>query len=124
MAASIFSKRGSKLSVTFASCRVSETVTSLGPVTMDRFSKPFHELGGLFVDFRANRSRTLTIRSNVGLEMISAETGRVVPIQLPRNVRVSNSTWSPDGRSIAFFGHTDEATHIWVADAATGRARP
>ncbi len=94
-----------------------------GPVTMDRFSKPFHELGGLFVDFRANRSRTLTIRSNVGLEMISAETGRVVPIQLPQNVRVSNSTWSPDGRSIAFFTHTDEATHIWVADAATGRAR-
>ena len=23
-----------------------------GPVTMDRFSKPFHDLGGEFIDFR------------------------------------------------------------------------
>src|SRR5215207_7975499 len=30
-----------------------------GPVTMDVFSRPFHELGGLFIDFRGNRSRTL-----------------------------------------------------------------
>jgi hypothetical protein len=27
-----------------------------GPVTMAVFSKPFHELGGLFVDYQANRA--------------------------------------------------------------------
>ena len=28
-----------------------------GPVPMKTFSKPFHELGGVFVDFKANRAR-------------------------------------------------------------------
>src|SRR5689334_10955205 len=43
-----------------------------GPVVMKTFAKPFHELGGLFIDFKANRSRTLTIRNSVGIEIISA----------------------------------------------------
>src|SRR5262245_11515356 len=30
-----------------------------GPVVMKTFAKPFHELGGLFVDFKANRARPL-----------------------------------------------------------------
>ena len=46
-----------------------------GPVTMAVFSKPFHELGGLFVDFQANRARPLTIRNNAGLQVISAADG-------------------------------------------------
>src|SRR5437868_3774376 len=36
-----------------------------GPVVMKTFARPFHELGGLFVDYKANRSRTLTVRNNV-----------------------------------------------------------
>lgn len=87
-----------------------------GPVTMDVFSKPFHELGGLFVDFRANRNRTLTIRNGVGLQLVSATTGNKVPVQVPAGSRVSNATWSPDGRMVAFYVHTPDATHIYVSD--------
>ena len=94
-----------------------------GPVTMDRFSKPFDDLGGMFIDSRANRSRTLTIRSNVGIRAISAVDGHSVDVQVPTGARVSNATWSPDGARIAFFAHTDDGTHIWVAEAATGRSR-
>ena len=94
-----------------------------GPVTMDVFSKPFHELGGLFVDFRANRNRTLTIRSNVGLELISALDGSRTTVALPGGLRISDATWSPDGKSVAFFGQTPDGSHLWVADAATGKAR-
>ena len=46
-----------------------------GPVVMKTFSKPFHELGGQFIDFKANRSRALTIRNNVGIQVISAADG-------------------------------------------------
>lgn len=92
-----------------------------GPVTMDVFSKPFHELGGLFVDFRGNRSRTLTIRNNASLELISATDGKRVAVPLPAGSRVSNTTWSPDGQHVAFYVHTPDATHIWVADL-TGKA--
>ena len=94
-----------------------------GPVTMDVFSKPFHELGGLFIDYRANRSRTLTIRTNVGIEIISGTDGSKIEVQVPKGARVSNATWSPDGRNVAFYVHTPDATHIWVADATTGKSR-
>jgi dipeptidyl aminopeptidase/acylaminoacyl peptidase len=94
-----------------------------GPVPMSVFSKPFHELGGLFVDFKANRARPLTIRNSVGIQILSAADGARKVVQLPAGARVSNATWSPDSASIGFFVHTEDATHIWVADVATGKAR-
>jgi len=94
-----------------------------GPVPMRTFSKPFHELGGVFIDFKANRARSLTIRNNVGIQIISAADGARTPVQVPPGARVSNATWSPDGSVVAFFVHGDDATHIWVANAADGRSR-
>lgn len=94
-----------------------------GPVTLDRFSKPFDELGGVFIDYRANRSRDLTIRSDVGIEVLSAGDGSVTAIDVPEGVRISNATWSPDGGRLAFYGHTEDATHIYVADPESGDSR-
>ena len=94
-----------------------------GPVVMKTFSKPFHELGGVFIDYKANRARSLTIRNNVGIQLISATDGSVKPIQVPAGLRVSNAAWSPDGTAIAYFGHAEDATHIYVADVATGKSR-
>ena len=94
-----------------------------GPVTMKTFAKPFHELGGLFVDYKANRSRLLTIRNNVGLQLISAADGARRPIQSPGGARVSGAVWAPDSSGVAFFVHGDDATHVWFAEVATARAR-
>ena len=94
-----------------------------GPVSMAVFSKPFHELGGVFVDVQANRARALTIRNSAGLQIISAADGSKRPVPLPAGVRVSNPVWSPDGALVAFYVHTPDATHIWVADPMTGLAR-
>src|SRR3954469_23069802 len=94
-----------------------------GPVVMKTFAKPFHELGGQFIDYKANRARALTIRNNVGIQIISATDGTKKQVQLPAGARVSNATWSPDGKSIAYFAHTDDATHIWIADVVTGKSR-
>jgi dipeptidyl aminopeptidase/acylaminoacyl peptidase len=94
-----------------------------GPVVMKTFSKPFHELGGVFIDYKANRTRALTIRNNVGIQLISAADGSRKPIQVPAGARVSNAVWSPDSASIAFFVHGEDATHIYIADVATGKSR-
>ena len=94
-----------------------------GPVLMKTFSKPFHELGGLFIDFKANRARPLTVRNNVGIQIISAADGSKKNVQLPAGARVSNAAWSPDGKSVAFYLHGDDATHIWMADPVTGQSR-
>jgi dipeptidyl aminopeptidase/acylaminoacyl peptidase len=94
-----------------------------GPVLMKTFSKPFHELGGLFVDYKANRSRALTIRNNVGIQIVSATDGTKKTIQTPPGARVSNASWSPDGASIAYLVHGEDATHVWIAETATGKSR-
>ena len=90
-----------------------------GPVIMKTFSKPFDELGGLFIDYKANRVRTLTITNGVGIDVISTTDGARKSIALPAGTRVSNATWTPDGKSIAFFVHGETGTHIWMADAVT-----
>ena len=94
-----------------------------GPVPMATFSKPFHELGGVFIDFKANRARSLTISNNVGIQITSASDGTKKTIQTPPSARVSSAVWSPDSKSIAYYVHTDDATHIWVTDIATNKAR-
>ena len=94
-----------------------------GPVTMDRVSRPFDELGGLFIDYAANRHRNLSIRTNIGSTVISAADGSEVQVDVPRGSRISNTTWSPDGSRLAFFVHTDETTHIYVADPESGDSR-
>jgi dipeptidyl aminopeptidase/acylaminoacyl peptidase len=94
-----------------------------GPVPMSTFSKPFDELGGVFVDFKANRARTLTISNNVGIQVISATDGTKKPVAVPPNVRISNAIWVPDGSGIAYFAHTDDATNIWITDLATNKPR-
>jgi dipeptidyl aminopeptidase/acylaminoacyl peptidase len=94
-----------------------------GLVTMDVFSKPFHELGGMFIDYQANRNRTLTIRNNAGLQVFDARTGAQRNIQVPDGARVSGAAWSPDGSSLAFFAHFEDGTHIYLADPENGRSR-
>jgi len=94
-----------------------------GPVTMDVFSRPFHELGGQFIDFTANRSRSLTIRNNAGIRVISAADGSERQIEIPDGARVSGASWSPDGSRIGYLAHFDNGTHVYVADPTNGRSR-
>ncbi len=90
-----------------------------GPVVMKTFSKPFDELGGVFIDFKANRVRTLTITNGVGIDVISTTDGRRRSMTLPASTRVSGAQWTPDGTNIAFYVHADTGSTIWMADAAT-----
>ncbi len=94
-----------------------------GQVTMDRFSRPFDELGGQFLEPQANRTRRLSIRGAVGYKLISAVDGSVTDIEVPRDARFSNASWSPDGSQLAFYAHYDTETHIYVADPENGRSR-
>jgi dipeptidyl aminopeptidase/acylaminoacyl peptidase len=95
-----------------------------GMPTMQEFAKPHVYLGGVQVDIKANRSRALSTRGAAGIFIISAETGAQRAIQIPKGAAPSNAQWSPDGRQVAFFANFDSATHIYVADAATGRSKP
>ncbi|HEX6135675.1 MAG TPA: prolyl oligopeptidase family serine peptidase [Longimicrobiales bacterium] len=94
-----------------------------GMPSMAAFAKPHLWLGGLQVDPLANRVRSFTTRAAAGLEVIDVESGRAIRIQVPRGATVSNPSWSPDGRRIAYFANTDDATHIHVAELPSGSSR-
>jgi len=94
-----------------------------GLVEMPIFSKPFHDLGGQFIDFKANRSRALTIRNNVGIQLISATDGSKKVLAVPPGARISNATWAADGASVYYMVHTDTTSHIWATDIASNRPR-
>jgi hypothetical protein len=94
-----------------------------GPVVMATFSRPFDELGGLFIDANANRTRALTTRNNVAIELFSSTDGTKRSIPLPVGARVSNATWTPDGTAVAYYLHGPDATHVWMADVATLKSR-
>lgn len=85
--------------------------------------KAHHNLGGFQVDQLGNRERALTMRSSVGFEVTEWSTGKKVTVSAPTGARVAAPAWSPDGKEIAFFALYDDATQLWVADAATGKAR-
>ena len=96
---------------------------SEGMPSVQQFGKAHYYLGGLQVDYKANRARTLTTRGAAGLEIIDGSTGQSRAIETPKGATVSSPKWSPDGSEIAYLANFDDATHVYVADAATGKSR-
>jgi dipeptidyl aminopeptidase/acylaminoacyl peptidase len=88
-----------------------------------RFGRPHYYLGGLQVDYRANRARTLTTRGNAGLEIVDAESGARTKVEIPNGATATSPAWSPDGKQVAFFANFDDASYVYVADAKSGAAR-
>lgn len=96
---------------------------SAGMPTVREFGKPWYNLGGLQIDWKANRARTLTTRSGKGYQIIDATTGRSTNVDVPAGASVSGAQWSPDGTQLAFLANFDDGSHIYVAEVATGRSR-
>ena len=96
---------------------------SEGMPSVQQFGKPHYYLAGLQVDYKANRARTLTTRGAAGLEIIDGSSGQTRTIETPKGATVSSPKWSPDGSEIAYLANFDDATHLYVADVATGKSR-
>ena len=88
-----------------------------------KFGKPHYYLGGLQVDFKANRVRSFTTTAQASVEIEDVETGKRTSITPPSDATISSPVWSPDGSKIAYFVNTDDATHVYVADAGSGASR-
>ena len=88
-----------------------------------QFARKHVYLGGLQVDVVANRARSLTTRGLGRIEIADAATGARVSLALPAGATASSPAWSPDGSRLAFIGSTDAASHVYVAETATGQVR-
>jgi hypothetical protein len=94
-----------------------------GPTPMTIFGRPFDELGGVFIDPKANRQRAMTRRNTIGLQVISAADGSRKTVATPPNTRVTNARWTEDGTGIFYLTLGDDSTHVWVTDLATNKPR-
>ena len=90
-----------------------------GPVPMAIFGRPFDELGGVFIDWKANRQRAVTRRNTIGLQIISSTDGSRKTLATPAGVRVTNARWTPDSTGIMYVTLNDEGTYLWITDLAT-----
>ena len=79
-----------------------------GPMPMTIFGKPFDELGGVFIDYKANRLRSVTLRNTIGIQIISAADGSRKTIATPPNTRVTNARWTPDGTGVIYMTLGDD----------------
>ncbi|HVZ49505.1 MAG TPA: prolyl oligopeptidase family serine peptidase [Gemmatimonadaceae bacterium] len=97
-----------------------------GPTRGDinKYGKGHIYLGGLEVDTLANRDRNITQGTATALTLVNPRTGAEKVIEAPKGATVSAPVWSPDGRQIAFLANFDNATYVYVADPATGKASP
>lgn len=95
---------------------------SEGLPSVQTFGKPHNYYAGLQVDPKANRVRTLTTRGNTGLSLIDPVTGKSTSIVIPAGATVSSPAWSPDGKQLAYIANFDAASHVFVADVATGKS--
>ena len=79
-------------------------------------------LGGVQVDSQANRARSLTTSTVRALQLVNPRTGATRTIEAPRGATsLSSPIWSPTGEQVAFIANFPAASHVFVADVASGR---
>jgi len=90
---------------------------------IEEYGKSHIYLGGLQVDTKANRARSLTTSTHTGITLVDPHTNATKTIETPKGASISSPTWSPDGRQIAYIANFDAASQIYVADVASGKSQ-
>ena len=89
---------------------------------IDEYGKPHLYLGGIQVDTKANRNRSLTTSTHDGLRLMDPRTLATRTIETPKGASISSQNWSPTGTQVAYIANFDDASHLFVADVATGKS--
>ncbi|AMW04663.1 S9 family peptidase [Gemmatimonas phototrophica] len=85
------------------------------------YGAPHIWLGGLQVDTRANRARSVTTSTRTGMMLVDPRTGTERPIAIPTGTTMSAPVWSPVGTHVAFLVNSPAASYAYVADVASGK---
>jgi dipeptidyl aminopeptidase/acylaminoacyl peptidase len=89
---------------------------------IEDYGKPHIYLGGVQVDTKANRARSLTTSTHTGLTLVDPRTQATKNLDTPKGASISAPTWSPNGTQVSYIANFDDASHVFVADVATGKS--
>jgi dipeptidyl aminopeptidase/acylaminoacyl peptidase len=84
------------------------------------YGAPHTWLGGVQVDTRANRARSLTTSNRNGLTLVDPKTGATRAIRVPTGASISSPVWSPRGTQVAYIANFPAASYVYLADVASG----
>lgn len=90
--------------------------------TLDDLNQEEMRLGGLRINPITNISSTVTYINNLKIRKINAK-DEVQVSGLPSNARLTNISWSPDEKKIAFTNTTNSGVELWYIDVATVTAK-
>jgi dipeptidyl aminopeptidase/acylaminoacyl peptidase len=89
--------------------------------------RPWVGLAGMRIDPALVSERTVSFVRALSLRATSptspATGAELQRIELPDGARIGNVEWSPDSTHVAFTLATDAGLDLWIAEAATARAR-
>lgn len=87
-------------------------------------SEPMLRLAGYRINPRNNGPANSRVSWLTGLSFQSIDGGAARPVTgLPANARLTNTSWAPDGRTVAFLVNVPSGLELWVADVAQAKAR-
>jgi len=90
--------------------------------TLDDLNQEEMRLGGLRINPVTNISSTVTYINNLKIRKIAAKFETQVA-GLPQNARLTNISWSPDEKKIAFTNTTITGVELWIIDVVTATAK-
>ncbi len=104
---------------------MSMAARSTGLPKLADLAKPYDNLAGLMIDFKANRARSMTMRGTAEIiittQFVPQRVTKTVPA--PKGATWSNPAWSPDGKWISAVANFDDSSHLYLIEAATGKER-
>lgn len=89
--------------------------------TLDELNQEELRLGGLRINPITNISSTVTYINNIKVRKIK-DKNEIQVTGLPQNPKISNITWSPDEKKIAFTHTTASGVELYVLDMASAKA--
>lgn len=89
--------------------------------TLEDLNQEELQLGGLRINPVTNISSSVTYITNLKVRKFIDQ--NLMEVQgLPANPRLTNLSWSPDERKLAFTNTTSNAVELWVLDIVTAKA--
>ena len=90
--------------------------------TLDDLNQEEMRLGGLRINPVTNISSTITYFNNLKLQKIT-DKSTIQVSGLPENAKITNISWSPNDKKIAFTNTSTTGVALWLVDVASAKAQ-